>query len=85
MATAQPKIVSHFNALEKIAWLSSAYFLTNGGLILTVGQIITITSTKYVYLASIFLFEVGSLFCAVAPSMNFLIFGRAVAGSGAAG
>ena len=45
----------------------------------------TICSTKYVYLASIVLFELGSLLCGVAPSMNFLIFGRAVAGCGAAG
>jgi len=30
-------------------------------------------------------FEIGSLFCGVAPSVNFLIFGRAVAGFGGAG
>lgn len=31
------------------------------------------------------LFEIGSLICGVAPSMNVLIFGRAFAGVGAAG
>jgi MFS family permease len=33
----------------------------------------------------VFWFELGSLFCAVAPSVKFLIFGRAVAGMGGAG
>ncbi len=52
---------------------------------LAIGQVLTITSTKLVYLFSLFVFELGSLLCAVAPSIEFLIFGRAVAGVGAAG
>jgi MFS family permease len=52
---------------------------------LTVGQILTIANTKMVYLVSIAIFELGSLFCAIAKSVEFLIFGRAVAGVGAAG
>jgi MFS family permease len=38
-----------------------------------------------VYLISIFIFELGSLFCAIAKSLEFLIFGRTVAGIGGAG
>jgi MFS family permease len=34
---------------------------------------------------SVFIFELGSLFCAIAKSIDFLIFGRAVAGVGGAG
>jgi predicted MFS family arabinose efflux permease len=52
---------------------------------LAVGQILTIANTKLVYLVSLGIFELGSLFCAVAQSIEFLIFGRAVAGVGAAG
>lgn len=37
------------------------------------------------YLASLFIFEVGSVICATAPSSRVLIFGRAVAGAGSAG
>jgi MFS family permease len=80
-----------------------ADLLTQAGLILTIGQILTVVSTKLVYLVSIAIFEIGSLICAVAPSckvfllmfeyekktshflVNVLIFGRAVAGVGAAG
>jgi MFS family permease len=49
------------------------------------GQILSLSPTKPVYLAFIALFELGSLLCAVAPSMPVLIFGRAVAGMGAGG
>jgi MFS family permease len=52
---------------------------------LTIGQLLTVIPTKWVYLSVIFIFEVGSLFCAVAWNINFLIFGRAVAGVGASG
>ena len=37
------------------------------------------------YMAAIALFEFGSLFCSIAPSVNVLIFGRVLAGVGAAG
>jgi hypothetical protein len=36
-------------------------------------------------MASVAWFEIGSLFCGVSTTANFLIFGRAVAGIGAAG
>ena len=49
------------------------------------GRILSLAPVKIVYLLSIAIFELGSLFCAIAPSVNFLIFGRAVAGVGAAG
>lgn len=34
---------------------------------------------------AVFIFEMGSLVCGVAPNMNVLIFGRALSGAGAAG
>lgn len=40
---------------------------------------------KWAYLIAIFVFEVGSLICAVAPSSTVLIVGRAIAGIGVAG
>ncbi|KAG8832129.1 hypothetical protein FRC17_001962 [Serendipita sp. 399] len=42
-------------------------------------------NVQLLYLFVIATFEIGSLFCAVAWNMPFLIFGRAVAGVGAAG
>jgi len=38
-----------------------------------------------VYLIALFIFELGSLVCGVAPNSTALILGRAIAGVGAAG
>jgi MFS family permease len=60
-------------------------FLTQAGFMLTVGQLLAIAPTKWVYMTSITIFELGSLICGVAPRMEILILGRAIAGVGAAG
>ncbi|KIM88878.1 hypothetical protein PILCRDRAFT_243404 [Piloderma croceum F 1598] len=85
IAPALPVIASRFDALDQISWIASAYFLTQTAFLLVYGTFLTIFDRKYVYMASVTWFEIGSLFCAVAPSVNFLIFGRAVAGIGGAG
>lgn len=85
VATAIPRIASQFNALDQVTWIASAYFLTQAGFMLTYGQALRVATTKWIYLFAIVLFEVGSLVCGVAPSVNVLIFGRALAGCGGAG
>ncbi|KAH7333563.1 ABC transporter [Rhizoctonia solani] len=85
VATALPKIASHFDALSQVSWIVSGYFLTQAGLLLLYGQLLIVAPTKWIYVVAVLIFEIGSLFCAVAPSAEFLIFGRAVAGTGAAG
>jgi len=85
IAPALPVIASRFDALDQISWIASSYFLTQTAFLLVYGTFLTIFDRKYVYMASVTWFEIGSLFCAVAPSVNFLIFGRAVAGIGGAG
>jgi MFS family permease len=73
VATALPKLASAFNALDELTWIVSAYLLTQAGFILIYGQLLTILPTKWVYLFTIFIFEVGSLICGVAPSMKVLV------------
>lgn len=85
VATALPKLASEFQALDQLTWVVSAYFLTQAGLMLTYGQILTIAPSKWVYLICIVFFEIGSLICGVANSMPLLIFGRAFQGVGASG
>lgn len=48
-------------------------------------QLMNIFPSKHVIVFAVFIFEMGSLACGVAPNMNVLIFGRALAGAGAAG
>lgn len=52
---------------------------------LLVGRIYTFYDQKYVYLASLFLFEAGSAICGAAPSSVVFILGRAIAGLGSGG
>ncbi|KAG6901482.1 hypothetical protein C0995_011344 [Termitomyces sp. Mi166 len=71
LATALPKIASHFNAVSELSWIASG--------------VLSIAPAKPILLFSIAVFEIGSLLCAVAPSVSVLILGRAVAGFGASG
>ncbi|KDQ18154.1 hypothetical protein BOTBODRAFT_155253 [Botryobasidium botryosum FD-172 SS1] len=85
VATSLPKIVSEFNALQKVSWIVNGYFLCVAGLLLLYGQLLVIAPSKWVYLSALAIFELGSLFCGIAKSAEFLIFGRAVAGVGGGG
>lgn len=49
------------------------------------GKLYTFYSIKWVYLAALFIFELGSFVCGIAPTSTALIVGRAVAGVGSAG
>lgn len=53
--------------------------------LLCYGQLLLIFKRKWVYLSAVVVFEIGSLLCGVAPEVNTLIFGRALAGVGASG
>jgi MFS family permease len=100
LSTALPTIASHFDAVSDLSWIPSAYFLPQvapfkytslnaelyqAGLMLFFGRILGIAPAKTVFLTVIVIFELGSLLCAIAPSVNVLIFGRVIAGVGASG
>ncbi|KAK0731966.1 major facilitator superfamily transporter [Lasiosphaeris hirsuta] len=85
IATAIPKITDDFKSINDIGWYGSAYFLTFASFRLIFGKLFTFYSIKHVFLWSIFIFEVGSLVCAVAHASPVFIAGRAIAGLGSAG
>jgi MFS family permease len=85
IATAIPRITDHFHALDDVGWYASAYLLTTCSFQLIFGKLYTFYSIKWTYLSALFIFELGSLICGVAPSSIALIIGRAVAGLGSAG
>ncbi|WVQ75390.1 hypothetical protein IAR50_005010 [Cryptococcus sp. DSM 104548] len=85
VATAIPKITTEFNSLSQLSWLASGFFLTLLSFNLMYSQWMNIFPSKHVIIFAVFIFEMGSLVCGVAPSMNVLIFGRAFAGLGASG
>lgn len=59
--------------------------MTTGGFQSTWGKAYKYFPVKITFLVSVFLFELGSLVCGVAPNSVALIVGRAIAGVGAAG
>jgi MFS family permease len=63
----------------------TGYLLTTSAFQLFYGRIYSNFSIKYTLLISIFIFELGSLICGVAPTSNALIAGRAIQGVGCAG
>ncbi|KAK8047385.1 hypothetical protein PG996_015449 [Apiospora saccharicola] len=85
IGTAIPKITDEFKTIQDVGWYGSAYFLTSTALQPSYGRIYVSFDSKWAFLLAIFLFEVGSLVCAVAPTSPVLIAGRAIAGLGVAG
>ncbi|KAL8859489.1 MAG: hypothetical protein Q9198_010635, partial [Flavoplaca austrocitrina] len=85
VATAIPKITDEFGGLEDVSWYSAAFFMTIGGFQSAWGKVYKYFPLKISFLISIFIFELGSLICGVAPNSTTLIVGRAIAGLGAAG
>lgn len=85
IAVAIPKITDDFHALNDVGWYASGYLLTGCAFQLFFGKLYVLFNVKWVLLSALFIFEVGSLVCAVAPSSTALIVGRAVAGLGSAG
>ena len=85
VATAIPKITSEFHGLDDVSWYSAAFFMTIGGFQSAWGKAYKYFPLKISFLISIFIFELGSLICGVAPNSTTLIVGRAISGLGAAG
>ncbi|KAM0520798.1 hypothetical protein ACHAPE_003199 [Trichoderma viride] len=85
VATSVPAITNDFHGIKDQAWYASAFFLTAGGCQSTWGKIYQNFPLKFSFLIAIFIFEVGSLICAVAPSSSVFIAGRVIAGIGSSG
>ncbi|OQE15365.1 hypothetical protein PENFLA_c032G05761 [Penicillium flavigenum] len=86
LGTAIPKITDQFHDLNKVSWYGSAYLMTFGcGFQSTWGKFYKYFPIKLWFLVAVFIFEVGSLICAVAQNPTALIVGRAIAGFGGSG
>ena len=85
IATAAPSITDEFSSLSDVGWYASAYLLTSCSFQLFFGKLFTFYAPKWVFLANVLLFAVGSAIAGAAPQSWVLIVGRAVAGVGAAG
>ncbi|PWY80060.1 efflux pump antibiotic resistance protein [Aspergillus eucalypticola CBS 122712] len=85
VANVQPAIIGTLGEIEKLPWISVAFALGAIATDLPWGQIYGHFNNKFLFLASVVIFEVGSAVCGAAPTMNALIVGRAICGIGGMG
>ena len=85
VSTALPTIVGEFGALDRFAWVGSAYLLAMSAVMPVYGKLGDLFGRKFVMLAAIFIFVLGSLLCGLAWSMDSLIAARVFQGMGGGG
>src|SRR5215470_3860022 len=82
---ALPRIQADLHTgLSDLQWTIDAYTLPFAALMLTAGTLGDRFGRKRLFLAGLVLFVLGSLLCGLAPTLGWLLFGRAVQGVGAA-
>jgi DHA2 family methylenomycin A resistance protein-like MFS transporter len=82
---ALPTIQADLHAnLSDLQWVVDAYTLPFAALLLTAGTLGDRFGRKRLFLVGLVLFLIGSLLCGFSPTLGWLLFGRAVQGTGAA-
>ncbi|KAI0468801.1 major facilitator superfamily transporter [Xylaria cf. heliscus] len=84
VAAIQPSILEAFGQVELLPWIGVAFALGSTA-ILPWGKAYGVFDIKWLLLANILLFEVGSAICGAAPNITALIIGRVIAGVGGCG
>ena len=85
MASSHPAITSYFNSSNSASWLSTAFLLTSSAFQPLLGRLSDTVGRKPPYVATITIFLLATLWCALADSMTSLIIARAFCGLGAGG
>ncbi|HLF07581.1 MAG TPA: MFS transporter [Thermoplasmata archaeon] len=86
IALAIPAISREFaSSVALVAWVFISYLVTVVALLIILGRLADMKGRKRVYLASFWVFIIGSVGCGLAPSLPLLIAMRVVQGVGAAG
>lgn len=84
LATAIPHIMNDLNLTENTAqWLTTIFMLVNGIMIPITAFLMETFSTRRLFLTSMTVFAIGTLFCVIAPNFSFLMVGRIVQAIGA--
>ncbi|KAI2885384.1 hypothetical protein CBS63078_11188 [Aspergillus niger] len=85
-ATVRPAIVNRFgNRIDMLPWVSVAYPMGEVGTNPIWAKLNKFLNGKFVFLAALLIFEVGSAIIGSASSIGAVIAGRALAGSGGSG
>src|SRR5262245_26095229 len=85
VATALPTIGRQFRDVSNLSWVITAYLLASTAVAPVFGTLSDIYGRRAMIIASLSLFLVGSVLCAIAPSMTVLILARGLQGLGGGG
>jgi EmrB/QacA subfamily drug resistance transporter len=85
VATAMPTIGRQFGDLEHLPWVVTAYLLASTAVTPLYGKFSDVHGRRVTLLIGITIFIVGSIACALAPSLLALILARGVQGLGGGG
>ncbi len=84
LAPALPKLMETFEINAGTAqWVTSIYMLVNGIMVPISGYLIDRFPTRKLFFASMGVFIIGTVMCAIAPSFELLIVGRVLQAAGA--
>jgi EmrB/QacA subfamily drug resistance transporter len=85
VATALPTIGNDLGDLQHLSWVVTAYLLSATAVTPLYGKLADIIGRRTTLLTAISVFMVGSILCALAPTMWFLILARFLQGLGGGG
>jgi MFS family permease len=85
VATALPTIGRQFHDVTNLSWVITAYLLASTAVAPVFGTLSDIYGRRAMIMTALSLFIVGSILCAVAPSMPVLILARGLQGLGGGG
>lgn len=85
VSPALPTIGAKLGDVEYLSWIVSAYFLAATAVTPLYGKLADLKGRRPTLYAAIIIFTLGSILCALAPTMILLVIGRAVQGLGGGG
>jgi EmrB/QacA subfamily drug resistance transporter len=85
IATALPTIGRELGDLEHLPWIVTVYLLTSTAVTPLYGKLSDTYGRRVIMLVGIVVFIAGSIACALAPTMFFLILARGIQGIGGGG
>jgi EmrB/QacA subfamily drug resistance transporter len=83
VGTAMPRIVEELQGFSLFSWVTTAYLLTSTATIPIAGKLGDMFGRKWLMLAAVVIFLLGSILSGAAPSMIWLVIFRGIQGIGA--
>ncbi|MCH8817255.1 MAG: MFS transporter [Chloroflexi bacterium] len=83
VGTALPRIISDLGGFDRFTWVTTSYIVASTAVIPLAGAVADVYGRKWLYVAGLVVFLVGSVLAGSAGTMNMLIAFRAIQGVGA--